>query len=166
MRALLALLVLLAFSTTAGAQTVDRVKIVDFGVYTRDIIKIEPTPGVATGRLHIAKNFKLKEKGDVIVARLGTSFGIRFQTLGNPNGKAVNLTWITRFPSEGLKDPKNGHFNYNEFTRTHTIGEDTYRTYTFDEPWEMVPGEWTFEFWDGPKKLGEKRFRVILPPTS
>lgn len=166
MRNLLALLLLLTFSAAAGAQTVDRVKIVEYGVFQRDVIEIVPTEGVATGRLQIARNFKLKEKADVIVARRGTSFGVRFQTIGVPMGKAVKLTWITRFPAEGLKDPKNGVFYRNEFTRTHTIGEDSHRTYSFDEPWEMVPGEWTFEFWDGPKKLGEKRFRVILPPTS
>ncbi len=166
MRNLLALLLLLASSAAASAQTIDRVKIVEYGTFTRDVVEIVPTPGVATGRLTTAKNFKLQQKADTIVARLGTSFGIRFQTVGAPAGKAVKLTWITRFPADGLRDPKNGVFHYNEFTRVHTIGEDSHRTYSFDEPWEMVPGEWTFEFWDGPKKIGEKRFQVILPPSS
>ena len=166
MRNLFALVLLLASTVAAGAQTVDRVKIVEFGVFTRDVIETVPTPGVATGNLTTAKDFKLQQKSDVIVARLGTSFGIRFQTIGVPRGKGVKLTWVTRFPAEGLKDPKNGVFQHNEFTRVHTIGEDSHRMYSFDYPWEMVPGEWSFEFWDGPKKVGEKRFRVILPPTS
>lgn len=166
MRNLLALLALLASSVAAGAQTVERIKILEFGVFERRVVETVPTPGVATGKIRIADNFKLLQPGDTIVSQLGTSFGIHYQTVGKSKGQVVNLTWITRFPSEGLSDPKNGHFHFNEFGRTHTIGNDTYRTYTFDEPWEMVPGEWTLEFWDGPKKVGEQRFRVILPPTS
>ena len=166
MRNWLAALFLLVSSVGAGAQTVERVKITEFGVYTRDVVETVKNPNLATGKLRIAQNFKLIQEGDVIVAGKGISFGFRYETIGKPKGKAINLTWVTRFPPEGLDDPKNGHFQYNEFTHTHTIGDDAHRTYTFDEAFEMVPGEWTFEFWDGPKKLGEKRFKVILAPTS
>lgn len=141
MRFLLAVAMVLASAGSAGAQTVQKIKILDFGIYQRDIIERVPTTGVAAGALITATNFRLVKQTDTIPAKIGANFGIRFETIGNPKGKPVMITWVTRFPAQGLADPKNGRFDHNEFRRQHTIGEEGYRSYAFDEAWEMVPGE-------------------------
>lgn len=162
-RVFLSALLLLAATVAATAQTVDRIKVLDFGVYTREVIGAEKMSGVAIGRINTSQNFKLVEKTDTIVLKKGPTFGVRYETLGKPRGSQVKLTWVMRFPEPGLVDPKGQRFFTNEFSRDHTIGNESFRAYSFDEQWEMVPGEWTFEFWDGPRKIGEKRFNVVKP---
>lgn len=162
-RGFLSGLILLAATAFAHAQTIERVRILDFGVYTRDVVSADKTAGVATGRINISQNFKLVQKTDTVVLKKGTTFGVRYETVGRPKGAKVKLTWVMRFPETGLVDPKGQRFYVNEFARDHTVGEESFRAYSFDEPWEMVPGDWVFEFWDGPRKIGEQRFKVVKP---
>ncbi len=159
----LSIVFVLAATLAASAQTIERVKILDFGIYTRDIISADKLSNVATGRINISQNFKLVQKTDTVVMKKGTTFGVRYETVGKPKGQQVKLTWVMRFPEPGLVDPKGQRFYTNEFARDHTIGGESFRAYSLDEPWELVPGEWVFEFWDGPRKVGEQRFKVVKP---
>ena len=40
------------------------------------------------------------------------------------------------------------------------IGGTSYTDYSLDEPWELVPGKWTMQLWQGSRKLAEKSFTV------
>jgi hypothetical protein len=40
------------------------------------------------------------------------------------------------------------------------IGDVHWRGYAFDEPWEVVPGVWTIEIWQGDRKLLERSFTI------
>ena len=159
----LSIVFVLAATVAVTAQTIERVKILDFGIYSRDIVSADKNSNVATGRINISQNFKLVQKTDTVVMKKGTTFGVRYETVGKPKGQQVKLTWVMRFPEQGLVDPKGQHFYANEFARDHVIGDESFRAYSLDEPWELVPGEWVFEFWDGPRKVGEQRFKVVKP---
>ena len=162
MRSLFAL-VLLVLSATAQAQTEPRITVIDYGIISGKDGKTVPTPGTATGFMREVTNFKLVRQAETIVAKQGTRFGIRYRLDGVPRNKTLNMKCITRFPAGGVTNPKGQKVEADEFDCDVKGGEVTWRSYTFDEPWELVAGDWNLEFWYGGKKIGEKRFAVTAP---
>lgn len=48
-----------------------------------------------------------------------------------------------------------------EVSVTNTLGNLTYFEMSFEDTWEMVPGKWTFEIWDGTRKFASQSFEVV-----
>ncbi len=157
------LLLFASASTGAQAQQVDRINIIDYGIYTGTTQKAETKQDTAAGYINVSSNIKLVTQTETVSARLGLRFGLRYVVVGQPKGSEVTLTWITRFPPQGLVNAKGEKFQKNEFDRPATIGEPRFRMYEFTYSWEMVSGDWAFEFWYQGRKLGEKRFAVVTP---
>jgi hypothetical protein len=165
MRGVLCAALLVLMSATAGAQApqVDRINIIDFGIYTATYQKRKKEEKTASGTVAISTDFKLVTQTETVSARLGLRFGINYVVVGKQNGKAVTLDAITRFPPQGVVNVKGETFYQNEIKWDVTIGEPSFRTYKFDHVWEMVPGTWVFEFYYQGRKLVEKRFTVVVP---
>lgn len=107
-------------------------------------------------------NPQLVQPTTQIPARLGTSFAVWFRVLGSPAGAPVNLRAITRIPHPGITNPRNNTtFLTSEYESMQAIGEVSYRSYTFEEPWEIATGTWTMEFWLDGKLVGEQKFEVV-----
>ena len=49
---------------------------------------------------------------------------------------------------------------------TTAIGSVHWRGYGFDQRWEIVPGVWTIEIWQGDRKLLEHSFTIGPQTTS
>jgi hypothetical protein len=161
------LIAALVFATAAHAQKVDRVIITEPGLYDYDVEKIDKTPDSVSTGFKTIKNVRFLRSVDRIPATVGTSFGFRFQIIGEPQGETVNLRFVTRFPAGGLRNPQGRVLTVSENDRPHRIGENNFRTYTFDEPWEAVPGTWTLEFWYQGRMVGSHKFEVVaanVPP--
>jgi len=165
MRRVLAFL-LVAFAPAAGqAQniTLDRVDIVEAGIYqihrTGEVVQ---SPNTAVGTIRSADRRELIEATTTVPAKVGTSFGIRFVAIGEPMGTKMNVTFITRYPAQGLRNPNTGKIAYkSEFEWGIETGKRVARTYSFDNAWEAVPGEWALEFWHQGRKLGGQTFTVV-----
>ncbi len=164
MRVLLCAAVLAMVSATASAQApqVERINVLDFGIYTAKFTQKGKDERTASGHVNTLAGYKLVKQTETISARIGQRFGIKYVVVGKPKGKVVTLDWLTRFPPQGVVNPKGEKFSENQFTRTAIIGETTFRSYTFEEAWELVPGTWVFEFYYQGRKLGEKRFNVVV----
>jgi hypothetical protein len=158
-----ALAVLVSAPVHAQAPQLDRIEILEFGIYSVTRQQIEKSQTTAGGQLAVAKEYKLITPTEMVTARQGVSFGIKYVVIGKPNGSRVRSNWITRFPAGGLVNSNGRKFDRAEVAWEDTIGAPTYRTYAFDETWEMVPGVWTFELYFNGRKLGEKRFSVVMP---
>jgi hypothetical protein len=50
---------------------------------------------------------------------------------------------------------------YEALIRVKTDDKSAGMYYDFVEPWELVPGKWTFQIFDRDKKLLEKAFAVV-----
>jgi len=46
------------------------------------------------------------------------------------------------------------------------MGRSGYVGYTFDNDWELVPGQWTIEVSVGSTSRVEKTFNVSVPPNA
>ena len=164
MRTILFFAALIAIgSTTVSAQTtqIDRVEILNFGIYSGQITKHEELPGTPAG-INTVENRKLVKQTETIPVRIGTRFGIEYVVRGQPQNKTVTMTCITRFPSPGLVNDKGQRFAKSEFIQQNVIGVKGIRTYTFDNAWELVPGLWSLEFYFEGRKVGEKLFNIVV----
>jgi hypothetical protein len=142
------------------AQTVDTVSIAVAGTYRYRPAVRETSPSTPNGII-TRGDVELIEKTNLVCARIGVGFGVEYTVEGTPDGRPTELTFITHVPSPGMLDPQGRRFDKSQFTSSVRIGEPRYRLYTFDEAWEIVPGEWVFEFLHQGRKIGETRFTVV-----
>jgi Domain of unknown function (DUF3859) len=135
----------------ADVATVERIDVLDTGVYTVETGAVTTDPGAPTGEITavpVATNVEATTeiKGDV-----GLEFGLRYVIAGAPEGSDVPLDFVIRYPAPGLKDPAEAEpIRESRFSRDKSIGETLYLGYGFENDWEIVPGTWTFEIaYDG-----------------
>jgi Domain of unknown function (DUF3859) len=165
-RPVLALLFfVLAMATSQGQEvTIDRVDVVESGIYKIRKVDRVQAPNTASGVVTPATDRELLRSTTTVPAKLGTSFGVRFNVIGKPRGTKTKITFITTYPAQGLRNPDTGKTAYrSEFEWEIEIGKRDGRTYTFDNAWEVVPGEWALEFWYQGRKLGGQTFTVAAP---
>jgi len=160
-------LLLLSAGPPARAQQIDRVEIVEWGIFQHEQMGVTPAPLAATGKTNLVTNVRIQQVTTTIPALVGMKFGFRFTVVGSPAGALVNLKCITRFPSQGITNPNTGkRFSSSEFHSSAVIGVTTYRGYGFDYDWEVEPGPWTLEVWHEGRKLAEKTFMVTRLVSS
>jgi hypothetical protein len=153
--------------TVAGAyaQTtqIERIDVVDYGIYTADVISSQRD---AQGILQSSStNVQHVQTTRDVPAQIGVRFGFRFRVVGAPSGAEVRLKKITIFPPGGLRNPASAQaISRSETTLTTTVGNEvTYTAYKFDDPWELTTGPWTIELWHGDRKLASQNFTVFKP---
>lgn len=149
----------------AGAQTpqVERIEVVDYGIYTAEIISSQRD---AQGLLqNTSSNVQHVQTTRDVPAQIGVRFGFRFRVVGSPSGAEIRLKKITIFPPGGLlNSPSAQPISRSESTITATVGDEVrYTAYKFDEPWELAAGRWTIELWQDDQKLLSEDFTVFKP---
>lgn len=147
-----------------GGSKVDRIEIVEAGIYRAGTAAIERAPGTASRQRNILSDTKLIASTTRVEAKLGVHFGMRYRVVGRPSLATVKLISVTQYPAPGLKNPKAGSIQARgEHPLFATIAQINYRGYVFEHDWELVPGAWTFELWDGKRKLVSQTFNVVKP---
>jgi hypothetical protein len=142
--------------------SVDRIEIVTFGIFSPGTVTSkEARPG--TNGITQREGRKLLSQTETVPGVVGTTFGIQYVVRGAPKGQNVKLTYITRFPPSGMVNAKGEKLEKSQFDWDDTIGKTAIRTYTLDDAWEIVPGDWNMEFYYEGRKIGEKRFTVTAP---
>jgi len=163
-------LLLCAGQAQAAAQPVapeiERVEVIDFGLYQRGniIAELPPTPN-GIGRA-VSDGFTHLRTTRRVPAQIGTSFGFRYRVIGKTAG-VTELSQVLILPPEGMESALSGkRITGDVFPGEVVIGGEDQMLMTFDYPWEMVPGIWTIQIWSDGKKLGEESFEIFIPPTS
>jgi hypothetical protein len=158
------LLVIGPMGATAQSLRIDRIEILETGIYRAKVERREEAPDTLSGALNILHRVEKVADTTTIPARVGTRFGLQFRLVGEPEGGMVEIRMVTRFPNGGLRNPKTQQLRHqSEYVVNGVIGESRHRSFTFDDSWEAVPGSWVFEFWQGQHKLAEQVFNVVKP---
>jgi hypothetical protein len=161
------LLLVLATAPAAWAQQVERVEIVEWGIYRDNRTGVAPAPLAVTGTTNLVTNVRLRQKTTTIPALVGMTFGIQYKVVGARPGTTVRLRCVTRLPSQGVTNRDTGQkFAVSEFDADAIVGSVTYLGYSFDFDWEVETGPWTLEIWHDGRKLGEKTFIVTRLVSS
>jgi hypothetical protein len=156
----------LAAAAPARAQDahVDRIEIVESGFYDNGKAKVTASTaaaGTVTGAVQDIDDFKLTPEPPATSARVGVGFGVRFRTHGERDGERAMLRSVWKIPAPGIVNPTNQNTYRQSVSEFATrIGAAHWRGYGFDKAWEVVPGTWTLEIWQGDRKLLEKSFEI------
>jgi hypothetical protein len=163
-RFLLLWLAFVAPSCTATAQpvVVNRIEIVEKGIYDAEDKQRIEDGGVAGNNRREASNIRLLEETSNIPARKDVLFGTKFKIIGEPVGQPVELILVTKFPGDGLRDPRTSKLQIANVRSPEffTIGDVHFRGYRLEADWELVPGAWVFEFLYNDRKLALQEFLI------
>lgn len=161
MKSLVTALLLLATVDGAGAATITDVQVVEFGSYRRTNQGYHAAPRTITGKTNAVSDATLIEKTTEIHASKGTSFGLGYMVLGQPDGAVVQFTCRCIHPT--FTDPVSGRSStVEEWNSQAIIGRAAHLGYTFDDSWELVPGKWTIQVFYGATLVARKEFNVTL----
>lgn len=126
---------------------------VEFGVFASTPIK-DPQPGE---RILTRANQPI-EQTEVVPARLGTKFGVRYRLQGkSETEQPLTLLYFT----PGLVGADGKRQDKIELQQKLVVGApQDVMAFEFTEHHEMVPGEWRFMVFQGDRKLLEQDFVV------
>jgi hypothetical protein len=147
-------------------MTIDDLQVVEFGTFQKtDERGTVAAWGSIHGQAHAVADAVLFEQTSNIHARQGTSFGLRVSVSGKPSGATVPIRAKCLHPK--FTDPAAGRSSeVEEWPGTGVIGLSGYMGYTFDNDWELVPGQWTIEVSVGSTFRVEKTFNVSVTPNA
>ena len=148
--------------TLAQGPSVDRLEIIDKGFYTaKKTGETKAAPGSAAGADQILSDVQFMDNPPNNRASIGTQFGIRFRSVGEPRNTEVTLRSVWRIPEPGITNPKTGKtFRESVVNFPHMLGTTHVRGYSLDESWEIARGVWTLQIWQGDRKLLERSFII------
>jgi hypothetical protein len=133
------------------------------GLFQANIVGAVEQPNTAIGRTNQLGNIEKLETTTTVPARLGVSFGLEYKLAGAPEGGTATIQIMVIPPKAGLLNPATQRRLYRETWRPSpvTIGAPTMIGYSLERDWEVVPGLWKFEIWQGNRKLGEQSFCLV-----
>lgn len=154
----LALVLMLAAPRLGLAQQVTSAEIVGAGIFTSETGQSQR----AANGIEVAKssNIRLAVATTTIPIQQGVEFGITYRLAGTPDATVPVRTTIV-FPPPGLMPPGKPAVRQSDVGQMIKIGATAYRGFSFDEPFEKVPGQWIFQIWSGNRKLAEQSFTVV-----
>jgi hypothetical protein len=152
-------LVLVLVAGTARANEGVGVEIGEYGIFRADIAQTVRDPN---GALHnVVTNICHVSTTRVVPARMGLHFGMRYRVTGPTAGERVLLGKVVHYPT--VMTPPAPEQPLSEVTGLFelAVGKASYTEYAFEQPWELVPGVWTFQLFEGERKLAELSFTVV-----
>lgn len=161
-----AVVALLVFALPSLGQSarIDRIDLLEAGLYRAERAGQMETPGSVTGSINRLSRVDFYELTSRVPAQVGIRFGVRFRVIGTPEKALVRLRTIWRLPGAGLREPSSGRvYRESDEDFTTPIGEPRLRGYGFDNDWELVPGDWAIEIWHEQRRLLTHTFTVYRP---
>jgi hypothetical protein len=125
---------------------------VEYGVFVSQYQDFQPGERVLT------RSNQAIQHTDLIPAKLGTKFGMRY-TLSGKSEEQEPLTLLYLTPGVITPDGKR-HDKFEVHQKLVLGAAQDVMAYEFTERHEVVPGTWHFMVFQGDRKLAEQRFEV------
>lgn len=125
---------------------------VEYGIFASDYQDFQP------GERVLSRSSQAIERTEVIPAKLGTKFGMRYSLAGKAaDGAPLTLLYLT----PGVTTPDGArHDKFVVMQKLAPGAPQDVMAFEFTEEHEMVPGEWHFLVFQDDRKLAEQRFTV------
>lgn len=125
---------------------------VEYGVFDG------PTAELQSGERVLRRSNEHIRQTEVVPAKLGTKFGLRYQLAGKvAEGTPLTLLYFT----PGIRTPDGQRHDKFEVTQKLVPGApQDVMAYEFTESHEVVPGEWRFMVFQGDRLLAQQHFTV------
>ena len=150
----------------ARADEIPHAEIVAFGIFGSSAEYGPLAPQYrqdATIEVIVAAQPRLLEPTDHIAARACLRFGLQYRAT-NFADKQTDLVGV-RVEHPPLRQP-DGRTSTADLYRIPIGNAVRFTGFDFDEPWELVPGTWSFSLVYGGRVLVEQRFTVTLAPGA
>jgi len=144
-------------------------EIIEYGYYQQvGELERERNYNTATGYVRTGTDVQLVEQTADIPMALGRLFGFKFRIRGFPRDQVTtNLDLAVTHP-EIVRPNGTQVSGYRYPVTMDVIGGkiETQTGYKFDRDYEMVAGEWKFQYWRGDTLLLEQVFNVYDPTLA
>ena len=160
---LLVLTLSMLFASVAHSEEpfVPSIDILEYGMFEATVVKEQVSEGTSLGAIDVLKEVKLVKQTTDIPGKLGNRFGIRIilkETYAK--GKVMFLAKVLHPKTVNPKTKEETTLDqWKVYVRG---GQKRYVGWTFDYPWEIVPGKWTIQLWHNGDKITEKTFNIHL----
>jgi Domain of unknown function (DUF3859) len=133
------------------------------GVFQANVLGTVDQPNTAIGRTNQLGNIDKLQTTTTVPARRGVSFGLEYSLSGPAGGSLATIHIAVVPPKAGLLNPATQRRLYRETWRPSSVvvGSPTVVGYSLEHDWEVVPGLWKFEIWQGNRKIGEQTFCLV-----
>ena len=93
----------------------------------------------------------------------GVQFGFQYIVRGRPKFAKATLHFVVIYPAPGVMKPgASSPILRDEYNRAVSIDEEgNVDGYQLANDWELVPGDWTLEIWNGGTKLASESFTLV-----
>lgn len=161
----ISLLLVAAGSVSAQQAKVEKLEVLQSGLYRAEVTEQKSAPSTATGQVAtISRDAVFYDSASRVPAKIGVAFGVKYRLVGSPDGAEVVLRSVVRFPPPGLRDSATGRVSTEDVLDIAVgVGEEMIRGYAFEHEWELIAGDWILEFWEGPRRLFTRTFSVYRP---
>ena len=144
-----------------------KAEILEYGYYQPEgELERQRNYSTASGYVRIGDNVRLVQQTTEIPKALGRLFGFKFRIRGFPRDEvAVNLDLVVSHPE--IVRPNGTRISGYRYPVTMDLegGKLESQTgYKFDKEYEMVEGQWRFQYWFKDRLIVEQVFNVVKPP--
>lgn len=153
------------------APKAKRVDIIDFGTFRRE--PEEPrtaAPDTSSGYVNVVAaetTPELLHRTGHIDGVVGSTFGLLFRAEGTSNDDSDLAPIHIRVLHPPTTHPQTGKVaSTDEWDAPANLGIVRFTGWTFDAPWEIVPGTWTIEILQDGVVMARKEFTVAAPPLK
>lgn len=159
-RSLLLILGVTVFNSVGAAPTAE---VLEFGYYEvlSEGARYEDA-NTPSGVIQAGPTVKLTLQTDVIPIQSGRLFGFRFRLNGFTGKEDIEIREVVTHPPmtrPGQKPTTGFESKLPLIVRKGELSD--YAGYSLNHDYEMVEGEWRFEFWYEDKKILEQKFKTV-----
>jgi hypothetical protein len=135
------------------------VEILQYGLFRSDIVGKQVDSG-GSAMHNVVDNICHLATTRTVPMKIGMHFGVRYKVTGPVARERVLLRKVIRYPAVmAPPSPARPSSLVSSFVELR-VGTTTYTEYALEQPWELAPGPWTFQFFEGDRKLAEFGFTV------
>ena len=158
------LLLLTIISYVASASAEYKGEVTEFGYYHKisDQQRIRNI-AATSGYVKQGGEVELQEQTQDIPLQLNRLFGFKFRISGFEDKSGVQLKLVVTHPE--IKRPNgsvSSGYSYPVLLEVKNGMIENYSGYSIDHEYEMVEGEWTFEYWYNQQKLLSHSFKTFV----
>lgn len=136
----------------------------DYGIGKAELISTWKNEKSPTGKIRTTgEEFKIIKRTSEIPLAIGSQFGVNY-VVRSSSLSQLNLTFRWTYPKT-IVNNQGKKFSQVEFDLVKPTDAYTYSTYTIEEDYEMVEGEWTFSILKGKELIYERKFNLVKSAT-
>ena len=153
---------------TAGAENKYKGEVTEFGYY-KAVTKLERERNIeaTSGYVRAGGEVELEQSSSTIPLKINRLFGFKFRVEGFGEKEAVQVKLVVEHPQITRPNGSTSKgYSYPVLLEVKNGVIENQSGYSIDHDYEMVEGDWIFEYWYNDEKLLSQSFKTIKDTSS